>query len=194
MDVPGGPKCVSWPSSLSLRLTSPNRIYEYFYVDHLWGGGGSPFKPLANGNVKDRSGTEVKILADLRDILIEVKSEDKWKDTRIGVASSCDEPAWAYECISKIQIGKFQLKEIFEPGITEIYKNCKTAHLKEISQKTRVDLRQMMFFDNEWSNCQAVARLGVTVVYTPRGLTQELYQEALQKFPETEGKIIGKRR
>jgi len=51
-----------------------------------------------------------------------------------------------------------------------------------------------MFFDNEWSNCQAVARLGVTVVYTPRGLTQELYQEALQKFPETEGKIIGKRR
>ena len=165
-----------------------------FDLDHLWGGVGSPFKPLANGNVKDRSGTEVKIMADLRDILKEVKSAEKWKETRIGVASSCDEPDWAYQCIAQIQIGKFHLKDIFEPGITEIYKSCKTAHLKKISQKTRVDLREMMFFDNEWSNCQAVARLGVTVVYTPRGLTQDLFQEALQKFPEKEGRIIGKRR
>ena len=133
-------------------------------------------------------------MADLREILQEVKSDTQWGETRIGVASSCDEPDWAYECISQIKIGNYKLKDIFEPSITEIYKNNKTAHLKKISEKTRVELREMMFFDNEWSNCQAVARLGVTVVYTPRGLTKQLFQEALQNFPEKDGKIIGKRK
>ena len=30
---------------------------------HLWGSGGSPFKPLPDGNVVDRSGTKVELMA-----------------------------------------------------------------------------------------------------------------------------------
>ena len=42
-------------------------------------------------------------------------------------------------------------------------------------------------------NCQTVAKIGVTVVYTPKGVTQDLFDEAISKFPSP-GQIIGKRR
>ena len=64
---------------------------------HLWGG--SPFSPTPNGNVKDRANTTVKIIGDLREILLDVQTDSKWSDTKIAVASSCDEPSWARECI-----------------------------------------------------------------------------------------------
>ena len=42
-------------------------------------------------------------------------------------------------------------------------------------------------------NCQTVAKIGVTVVYTPKGVTRALFDEALSKYPAP-GQIIGKRR
>ena len=72
---------------------------------HLWGGGGSPFTLAANGNVKDRGNTTVEIMADLREILQEIKSQPQWNQTKFAVASSCDEPSWARECIRLISIG-----------------------------------------------------------------------------------------
>lgn len=162
---------------------------------HLWGGGGSPFKPCSKtGNVIDRSGTKVEIMADLRSILQEVKGDLKWSQTKIAVASSCDEPSWARECIKLINIGdNLKLKDIFDPNLTEIYKGSKSTHLKSISSKSKIGLEDMMFFDNEWGNCQTVAKIGVTVVYTPKGVTRQLFDEALSKFPAP-GQIIGKRR
>ena len=56
-------------------------------------------------NVKDRGNTTVEIMADLREILQEVKSEPQWNQTKFAVASSCDEPSWARECIRLISIG-----------------------------------------------------------------------------------------
>ena len=45
---------------------------------HLWGSGGSPFSRMTNGNVQDKSGTEVRIMADLREILQEIKNDPQW--------------------------------------------------------------------------------------------------------------------
>lgn len=161
---------------------------------HLWGGGGSPFTPAANGNVKDRGNTTVEIMADLREILQEVKSEPQWNQTKFAVASSCDEPSWARECIRLISIGeKYKLMDIFDKNLTEIYKGSKSGHLREISKKSGCSLEEMVFFDNEWGNCQTVAKIGVTVVYTPKGVTRHLFQEALDQFPAP-GHIIGKRK
>ena len=161
---------------------------------HLWGGGGSPFTPTSNGNVKDRSNATVKVMADLREILLDIKTDTNWNETKIAVASSCDEPSWARECIRLIGIGdKFKLKDIFDPNLTEIYKGSKSGHLKEISKKSGCALEDMIFFDNEWGNCQTVARIGVTVVYTPKGVTRQLFQEAIERYPSP-GDIIGKRK
>lgn len=40
----------------------------------------------------------------------------------------------------------------------------------------------MLFFDNEMQNCRDVAKLGVTCVYTPDGMTKRLWREGLDKF------------
>ena len=60
---------------------------------------------IAPPNVKDRGNTTVEIMADLREILQEVKAEPQWNQTKFAVASSCDEPSWARECIRLISIG-----------------------------------------------------------------------------------------
>ena len=69
----------------------------------LWGRGGAPFTLTKNGNLKDRGGEEIELLGDVRNIMLELKTDEKWKDTVIGVASTCDEPSWARECIEKVE-------------------------------------------------------------------------------------------
>ena len=66
----------------------------------------------------------------------------------------------------------------------------KTLHLRAISKKTGVPLEDMIFFDNEYGNCETVAGIGVTVLYTPEGVTREGFEEALKKFPAP-GQILG---
>ena len=110
---------------------------------------------LLSGNLTDKSGTEVFIMADLKSILEEVKTDPKWSSTKVGVASSCDEPSWARECIQKFNItNDLKLKDVFLPNLTEIYKGSKSGHLKEISGKSGVNLNEMIFFDNEWGKSE----------------------------------------
>jgi hypothetical protein len=51
---------------------------------------------------------------------------------------------------------------VFQANLTEIYKSSKSTHLRAIAKKTKADLKDMIFFDNDYSNCQTVAKLGAT--------------------------------
>ena len=57
-----------------------------------------------------------------------------------------------------------------------------------IARKTKVPLEDMIFFDNEHGNCETVAGVGCTVLFTPDGVTRAGFEEALNKFPSP-GKI-----
>ena len=154
----------------------------------LWGGGGSPFKVLKDGNLSDRSGTIIRLLGDVRELMYEFKTDPKWAETVIAVASSCDEPTWARECIQKFPVGhddKFKLKDVFSTNHIEIYKRTKDHHLQSIQKKcgNDISLKDMIFFDNQSDNCKTVSKIGVTVVYTPDGVTRKAFDEALQAFP-----------
>ena len=161
----------------------------------LWGGGGSPFTIAKDGNLSDRSGTTVRLLGDIRKIMYEFKTDPKWSDAIIAVASSCDEPSWAKECIQKFPVGfdgKLKLKDIFSQSHIEIYKSSKDHHLQNIKKKCSDDIsfQDFIFFDNQKNNCVTVSKLGVTVVYTPDGVTRQSFEEGLEKFPAP-GQIIG---
>ncbi len=54
---------------------------------------------------------------------------------------------------------------MFQANLTEIYKSSKSTHLRAIAKKTKADLKDMIFFDNDYSNCQTVAKLGETSSY-----------------------------
>ena len=74
-------------------------------------------------------------MADLRSILLDVKTDQKWSDTKVAVASSCDEPSWARDCIQKFGVtDKIKLKDVFDPNLTEIYKGSKSGHLRAIGK------------------------------------------------------------
>ena len=160
----------------------------------LWGRGGSPFKENQDGTLSDRAGQKIHLLEDVKSILFELKTDPKWRDTLVAVASSCDEPGWARECIKKYPIGGGHfLRDVFDINCTEIYKSPsggKKYHLNQISKKSGIDVRDMVFFDNESGNCHTVASIGATVVYTPDGVTRTLFNEVLDKFPSC-GNIIG---
>ena len=89
---------------------------------------------------------------------------------------------------SKFFLTRFQ--DLFAPNLTEIYKASKSTHLRAIAKKASCDVKDIIFFDNEYGNCQTVAKIGATVVYTPEGVTKELFEEGLEKFPAP-GQVLG---
>ena len=144
----------------------------------LWGGG-APFKPNKDGTLSDRNGTKVHLLGDVKNILYELHTDPKWKETVVAVASTCDEPKWARECLKKFSVGgDLKMSDVFREDVTEIYKAYgKDVHMKEIAKKTGASLDEMIFFDNQTNNTSCVAAMkGPTVVYTPEGVTRDLFQ------------------
>ena len=150
----------------------------------LWGGG-APFKPNQDGTLSDRKGTKVHLLGDVKNILYELHTDPKWEESIVAVASTCDEPKWARECLKKFSVGgDFKMSDVFREDVTEIYKAYgKDVHMKEIAKKTGVSLEEMIFFDNQTNNTSCVAGMnGPTVVYTPEGVTRELFQVITDKI------------
>ena len=73
--------------------------------------------------------------------------------------------------------------------IEEIHKGNKQGHLKNIAEQAGIPLGSILFLDNERGNCIDVAAIGVTVAYTPQGVTAEAWEAALERFPAP-GEII----
>jgi magnesium-dependent phosphatase 1 len=72
----------------------------------------------------------------------------------------------------------------------EIYKaRSKEVHFRTLAEKTGIPLDEMVFYDNQMNNMNAVSRLPVTCIYTPDGVTRELFEKSLKVFPAP-GKII----
>ena len=71
----------------------------------LWGGG-APFAadPQREGDLLDCKGTKVYLMADVRRIWRMLHEDPAYADARVAVASCCDEPGWADECLSKFTV------------------------------------------------------------------------------------------
>ncbi|KAL1504426.1 hypothetical protein AB1Y20_010832 [Prymnesium parvum] len=151
----------------------------------LWGGG-APFTPRADGDLSDASGRRVHLLGDVRRILFELKAEERWQGVVVAVASRTDEPAWARECMQKFEVGPRGSGVFLADciAVEEISKGNKQKHFKRIAETTGVRLEEMLFFDNERENCLDVAALGVTVAWTPEGVTAGAWEQSLARFPE----------
>ena len=181
-------------------------MYELMYMP----GGGSPFTMQLDGDLADKSGTKVKLIGDVREIMHELKTDPKWSHTTIGkfnqkciiffntsttdlfvaIASKCNEPSWAEECLDKFELpGRLKLRSVFNPNLIEIYYGNKQHHLKAIGSKANIDVKDMIFFDNQMDNCRDVSKIGSTVCYTPDGVTRKAFDTVVTAFPAS-GQII----
>mmetsp|Transcript_30422 Transcript_30422/g.78894 ORF Transcript_30422/g.78894 Transcript_30422/m.78894 type:complete len:162 (+) Transcript_30422:2977-3462(+) len=149
----------------------------------LWGGG-APFTRAETGtDLVDVRGSKVRMLGAVADVLAELKTSERWKESVVAVASCTDKPEWAQECLRKFDIGgDLCMKDTMH--IEEIHKGNKQGHLQNIAAQTGIALEEMLFFDNERGNCVDVAQLGVTVAWVPEGVTAGAWASSLERFPE----------
>lgn len=112
----------------------------------LWGGG-APFTRAETGtDLVDVRGSKVRMLGAVADVLAELKTSERWKESVVAVASCTDEPEWAQECLRKFDIGGgLCMKDTMH--IEEIHKGNKQGHLQNIAAQTGIALEEMLFFD-----------------------------------------------
>lgn len=179
-------------------LWSPE-MYEIIFFQ---GGRGSPFvrdpdNPL---NLLTCGNEPVQLLADVRSVFKEIYTNPVFECVKFGISSRTDEPNWAKELLEKFIIpiddqgtdGEeyVNLGSIFN-GPIEICKDSKIDHFRRIAKDLEIDFSEILFFDNEYRNCESVASLGVSVVHCPEGVTKELWNLGVYKdFPRSDGTVI----
>eukprot|EP00760_Papus_ankaliazontas_P034822 PhM_4_TR7509/c0_g1_i2/m.84503/K17619/MDP1; magnesium-dependent phosphatase 1 len=170
----------------------------------LWGGGAPFTKHHTQKHVLvDRAGVHVRLLGISGQVLEEIAQDPRWKETGtyFALASTCDEPSWARECLTKFMVddgrgGEIAMGDLFQ--FHEIYKaHSKANHFQQIMQKAtsaeakqKVPFEDMIFFDNQMNNIRDVSKLGVYCVYCPDGVTEDVWLKSLDgwrkhKFEKT---------
>lgn len=162
---------------------------ELYELDKYRGPDHSPFQLLADRTrCRSSRGSVVKLLgANVLDELTE------WRDTtQLAVSSRTGYPDWATELLSLLTLPKSSLT--LEQAITgpwEIVNEPKVRHFERIAANTKIPYEQMVFFDNERGNCKKIAQLGVTACYCPQGLTKELFDYTMKRFPQRQWQVVG---
>jgi magnesium-dependent phosphatase 1 len=172
--------------------------YPEMYM--LWSGGGAPFQPhkTRKDALVDKSGRAVELLGNSYELLRSFAMDPIFTQGKVafGVASTCDEPDWAAECMRKFQVthghhegGARSMNDLFH--FIEVYHaSTKQDHFREIQRKAtkhfghEVAFQEMIFFDNQTNNTTAVSKLGVHCVYTPDGMTAELWERGLRDWQQ----------
>ena len=149
----------------------------------LWGGG-SPFTIINDGTekLKDKSNTTVRLLGISGKILQELKTDLKWKDTKVAWVSCTDEPDWAAECLNKFKVQDGRSLDQLVDSI-QIFKSNKQQHFQNLKkQYPSISYEEMLFFDNEGGNIRDVSKLNVKCVYCPDGVNEKAWDYGMSLF------------
>mmetsp|Transcript_22660 Transcript_22660/g.53743 ORF Transcript_22660/g.53743 Transcript_22660/m.53743 type:complete len:202 (-) Transcript_22660:97-702(-) len=153
----------------------------------LWGGG-SPFRTVSNGELRDRSGQPVRLLGISGEILDEIAVEPGWSETTVAWVSCTDEPSWADECARKFRTPSgVPLADRVREEI--IYKADKRTHFRDLRERTGIDFADMVFFDNERGNIRSVSKLGVLSVHCPNGMTREVWKDGIDEWQRRQNQL-----
>ena len=155
--------------------------YPEMYM--LWGGG-QPFKKheTKKNVLVDWKHQEIKLLGESAAVWQQIKSDPRFSGVKLCVASRCDEPSWAEECLSKFTDQGGETPLLSHVDVSRIHKGSKTTHLQEIHLATGADFKDMLFFDDDPTNIEDVGGLGVTSILTPDGVTAEAWRSGLAAF------------
>eukprot|EP00532_Pseudo-nitzschia_australis_P018529 CAMPEP_0168303964 /NCGR_PEP_ID=MMETSP0142_2-20121227/45068_1 /TAXON_ID=44445 /ORGANISM="Pseudo-nitzschia australis, Strain 10249 10 AB" /LENGTH=228 /DNA_ID=CAMNT_0008255039 /DNA_START=194 /DNA_END=880 /DNA_ORIENTATION=- len=171
---------------------------EMYEIMFFMGGKGSPFKkdPKSDRNLLTCNNKPVRLLGDVRSIFEDLYTQPDFEDVKIGISSRTDEPNWARELLTKFEVTENErgqpiyLINVID-GPVEIAKDSKKEHFRRINIETGIEYEDMLFFDNEFGNCDKIASLGVSVVYCPDGVTRTLWDMGVHDdFPKSDGSVI----
>lgn len=156
---------------------------------------GPPYKKV-KGNMNKMvasNGEEVKLLGITRAVWALLQAPcGRFRNTRVAIASRCDEPAWARELLKLFEAAPdVSFWDVCEKGdLVEIYKGSKKGHFKALQKKTGIAFEDMCFFDDDPVNIRDVSSLGVVCVLTPDGVTSDAWEKGLRDYAKAHGKPI----
>ncbi|XP_060112729.1 magnesium-dependent phosphatase 1 isoform X1 [Heteronotia binoei] len=130
-----------------------------------------PFQKGSNGNVWDRNGQAVKLYSEVPAVLERLHQEG----IPMAAASRTGEVQGANQLLDLFSLDRFLRYK-------EIYPGSKVTHFQRLSQKSRVPLSQMLFFDDEDRNIRDVSKLGVTCIRVRNGMNLSLLKTGLEAF------------
>jgi len=143
---------------------------------------GPPFKKSGD-TVVDRSGEAVQLMGDSAAIMHELVTSPDFEGVNVAYVSRTEYPRWATQCLKQLQAAP-HITMHAAAEFQEIYPGNKTRHFRSIATDSGIAFEDMLFFDNEMRNCRDVARLGVTCVYTPDGMTARAWRDGLARFAQ----------
>lgn len=163
-------------------------------------------RPIRNNrgqctHVEDEWGSMLTFMADAQEILRDLAEGDEWKDTVVVYVSRTTEIESAEICLSHLHVsypdvGAGSTMEDVSHH-KEIYPGSKINHFLAIRDMfPDIPFHSMVFYDNERRNTSEVSsELGVTSVWTPKGLTKRAFEIGLEAHDKVQDCIKrGKRR
>lgn len=134
-----------------------------------------PFHRNSNGILVDLYNFQIKTYGDVVNVLKSLKSHD----IPMAAASRTETPRVAETLLKLLDLDcYFSFKEIY-PG-------SKVKHFSNFHRDSKLEYREMIFFDDEQRNVHEISKLGVTCQYVDNGLTVKDLEVAFRKFRATD--------
>eukprot|EP00746_Dinoflagellata_sp_MGD_P067482 gnl/MRDRNA2_/MRDRNA2_27858_c0_seq1.p1 gnl/MRDRNA2_/MRDRNA2_27858_c0~~gnl/MRDRNA2_/MRDRNA2_27858_c0_seq1.p1 ORF type:complete len:292 (-),score=16.67 gnl/MRDRNA2_/MRDRNA2_27858_c0_seq1:34-909(-) len=147
-------------------------------ISRKWAGPPFTYDRSAN-TCTDQGGVTMRLLGNTSEVWGMVRD----LGIPIAIASRGVRPSWSHEIMGKFMVGSGEtMSDAVNSSLVEIYMECKTQHLQEISRKSGVGLESMLFFDDAPENVRNGSSIGVTSILTPNGVTKESWLEGLAVF------------
>lgn len=163
--------------------------------------GGAPFKPhRSNPNIAiDRTGEEVHLIGETREVLQHLATDPKWRSTHLAISSTCDYPAWAGELLrlfhfTNVKGAAVAMDSLFG-DFKEIYYAGKEQQHKTLLRKIHevdpsvTDFKQFLFFDNQMNNTRSVSAIGVPCCYCASGMVKGTFEKGLRLWQDAQAKL-----
>lgn len=138
----------------------------------IWDAGGTwcdctipPYK-MENGKLLDSEGAHIRIYPEVTMILEQLKAQGK----KVAIASRTTSPRIARKLMDIFDLNRFV-------DFEEIFPASKNEHFIKIATKSKVEFRDMVFFDDESRNINDVSLLGVECVQVFDGLNRQMVMQ-----------------
>ena len=136
-----------------------------------------PFKKHSNGEVYDHYDQKINLYPDTLPVLKHLRAENY----QMVVASRTSAIREAESLLELFDLNKFFT-------IKQIYPGRKTAHFSTFHEKTKVQYKDMLFFDDEERNIIDLSKIGVTCHFITNGISWKDLSEGLEMHRKKKSK------
>lgn len=148
-------------------------LWPFWCISHVK----KPIKKCSEtGHVKASDGQIVALYKGAHELLHKLHNHG----LTLAIASRTPVKDFATEVLEALNINEF-----FTYGV--MVNRAKTHHFTELCKQSAVELKDMLFFDNDPGNIYDANKLGVTSVHVENGLCLQDVINGFEKFPSSQG-------